>query len=146
MARECPTSPGKSKRKGKDCGGYVGFKGKGWRREKATKDSEAEATAVGDIKGKGKGYHGTWWICGVVGHKSSECLHHRPANAVEDDVGGAVSHVEVDVGGVWMRSGPSKPRRSSRHHLAWVGAAARGGGSRLQTALRSWHGRRMIGS
>ena len=38
----------------------------------------------------------------MVGHKSSECLHHRPANAVEDDVGGAVSHVEVDVEGVWM--------------------------------------------
>ena len=69
-----------------------------WRREEATTDSEAEARAVGDIKGKMKGYQGTWWTCGVVGHKSNECLHLRPANAVEDDVGGAVSHVEVDVG------------------------------------------------
>ena len=55
----------------------------------------------GDIKGKGKGYQGTCWTCGVVGHKSSEYWHHRPANAMEDD-GGAVSQVEVDVGGVWM--------------------------------------------
>ena len=29
MERECPTSPGKSRGKGKDCGGYVGFKGNG---------------------------------------------------------------------------------------------------------------------
>ena len=103
MARECPTSPGKSKGKGKDYGGYVGFKGKGKGMAKGGGDKGFGGGGKGgDIKGKGKGYQGTCWTCGVVGHKSSECLQHRPANSVEDDVGGAVSHVEVDVGGVWM--------------------------------------------
>ena len=56
----------------------------------------------GDIKGKGKGYLGTCWTCGAVGHESSECLHHRATNAVEDDVGGAVSTSKSTSGGVWM--------------------------------------------
>ena len=78
------------------------FKGKGMGMAKGGADKGFRSAKGGDIKGREKGYHGTRWICGVVGHNSSECLHHRPANAVEDDVEGAVSHVEVDVGRVWM--------------------------------------------
>ena len=70
----------------------------------------------GADKGFGGGKGGDIKGCVVVGHKSSECLHQRSANAVEDDVGRAVSHVEVGVGRVWMIG--------AVEDLAWVGAAA----------------------
>ena len=98
-----PDESGKVQREREGLRGSVGFKGKGKGMAKGGGDKGFGGGGKGgDIKGKGKGYQGTCWTCGVVGYRSSECLHHRPANAVEDDVGGAVSHVEVDVGGVWM--------------------------------------------
>ena len=75
----------------------------------------------GADKGFGGGKGGDIKGCVVVGHKSSECLHQRSAKAVEDDVGGAVSHVEVGVGGVWMIGAVEAKEIVD---LAWVGAAA----------------------
>ena len=96
IARDCPSSPGKAKGKGKD-----GFKGKGSGNDHGRKGPIFGAKGAGP-KGKGKGYQGTCWTCGLVGHKSSECRHrHEQANHVteiSDDIG----HVEADVGGVWM--------------------------------------------
>ena len=92
------TRPGKSKGKGRDFGGYGGFKGKGKGVAKGGGDKGFGGLRKGgDMKGHGKGCQGTCWTCGAVGHKSSECSYHRPANAVEDDVGGAGSR-EVDIG------------------------------------------------
>ena len=92
MSRECATNPAKSKGKLKDNGGYGGFKGKGKGIAIGGGDKGFGGGGKGgDIKGKGKGYLWTCWTCGAVGHASSECLHHRATNAVEDDVGGAVS-------------------------------------------------------
>ena len=92
MSRECATNPAKSKGKEKDNGGYGGFKVKGKGMANGGGDKGFGGGGKGrDIKGKEKEYLGTCWTCGAVGHESSECLHHRATNAVEDDVGGAVS-------------------------------------------------------
>ena len=45
----------------------------------------------------GKGYQGTCWRCGKVGHKASECARH--VNVVEDSA--EERFKDVDVGGVW---------------------------------------------
>jgi hypothetical protein len=51
-------------------------------------------------KGGGKGYQGTCWTCGMVGHKSAECRARR-TNLVESEEeeteGGA-----KEIGGVWL--------------------------------------------
>ena len=67
MARECPTSQGKSKGKGKDYGGYVGSKGKGKGMAKGGGGGKGC-----DIKGKGKGYQGTCWTLGTS--RASVCI------------------------------------------------------------------------
>ena len=54
----------------------------------------------GDIKGKGKGYQGTCWTCGVVGYKS-RVFASQARERSGRRVGSAVSHVEADVGEVW---------------------------------------------
>jgi hypothetical protein len=51
-------------------------------------------------KGGGKGYQGTCWTCGIVGHKSAECRA-RPANLVEAEEEEA-EVVTRAIGGVWL--------------------------------------------
>ena len=63
-------------------------------------------------KGGGKGYEGTSWRCGQVGHKAAECTKH--VHVVSEASPREVE--EVGVGGVWMVGGvdgdwktPKKP-------------------------------------
>ena len=68
---------------GKSFGNYGEWKGDG------KGDGKGE-------KGKGKGYQGTCWKCGKVGHKALECRS-QGINNVEEEQGD-----EVELGGVWM--------------------------------------------
>ena len=51
-------------------------------------------------KGGGKGYQGTCWTCGMVGHKSAECRTRR-TNLVEAEEGEAETNTR-EIGGVWI--------------------------------------------
>ena len=88
-SRECPSDRGakggkaKGKVKGLDKGVGKGGKGGG----------------DGGTKGKGKGYQGTCYTCGKVGHKAWECRA-RNVNAVQEESGGETEDV-VDVGTIW---------------------------------------------
>ena len=105
FARECPTPEGKGKGKTKGWKGGAGFnfKGKGvsvkgpsaWNGKAGAYDNWFEK----DKKGKsgGKGYQGTCWLCGKVGHKAAECMG-------KGSRGGGVEAIEeevAEVGGVW---------------------------------------------
>jgi hypothetical protein len=103
LGRECPSNNGKSKGKGKE-----GMKGKGkgiykggGKGGKGFMDNKGGGKGTGD-KGKGKGYQGTCWSCGVVGHKSSECQNSGMTYNVNDETSEDIGHVDIDVGGVWM--------------------------------------------
>ena len=88
-SRECPSDRGakggkaKGKVKGLDKGVGKGGKGGG----------------DGGTKGKGRGYQGTYYTCGKVGHKAWECPA-RNVNAVQDESEGEMEEV-VDVGTIW---------------------------------------------
>ena len=53
----------------------------------------------GGTTGKGKGYQGTCYTCGKVGHKAWECRA-RNVNAVQEESEGEMEEV-VDVGAIW---------------------------------------------
>lgn len=104
MASKCATPAGKAKGKGQEKGGEKG-KGKGWRNFEGGK---SVGKGGGKAQGKGaggKGYQGTCWNCGKVGHKSAECWYGRAAAAVEDVGGQGGVEEEEDTRGVdsvWM--------------------------------------------
>ena len=100
LARECPT-----KGKGKD--GKSGAKGGQYQYVKSehNKGGYSKGDGKGNYgkggkgpKGAGKGYQGTCWRCGTVGHKAAECT--RQVQIVEEAREEIVE--EVGVGGVWM--------------------------------------------
>ena len=58
-------------------------------------------------KGQGKGYQGTCWKCGKVGHKSIECWNHRAFN-VEEDAEEPAEDMDAQAGNVdsvWLVAG-----------------------------------------
>jgi hypothetical protein len=57
-------------------------------------------------KGGGKGYQGTCWTCGMVGHKSAECRARR-TNLVESEEE-EVEPSTKEIGGVWLMGHVSK--------------------------------------
>ena len=102
LASKCATPAGKAKGKGQDKGKG---KGKGWQGAEGGKSSGkggAKAQGKGAV---GKGYQGTCWNCGKVGHKSAECWHGRSAAAV-DEVGSQGGEEDGEerrsVDSVWM--------------------------------------------
>ena len=112
MASQCSTPKGKGK--GQEKGKCKG-KGKGKGPEKG--------------KGKGatgKGYQGTCWHCGKVGHKAAECWEHRSTAAV-NEVGEEEEEEEDDdekrsVDSVWMIAnvearGGAEERAADGHYL-----------------------------
>ena len=58
-------------------------------------------------KGKGKGYQGTCWKCGKVGHKSNECYSHKAFNVEEDaeEPHDDMEAQESSVDSVWLVAG-----------------------------------------
>ena len=99
MASKCATPASKGKGKGQDKGKG---KGKGWLNMDGGKSGgKGGAKAQGKGIG-GKGYQGTCWNCGKVGHKSAECWQGRSAAAVDevDDEDGEAEKRSVD--SVWM--------------------------------------------
>jgi hypothetical protein len=115
LARDCPTKgKGKGKSGGYDKGGGKGFNGKGGGKG-YYKGGGGKGYDKGDGKGygfekgsgkglggKGKGYQGTCWSCGKIGHKSAECRASVHAVAEEDlTKEAAVEEVSVG-GGLWL--------------------------------------------
>ena len=141
LGRECPTNTnGKAKGKGKD--GMTG-KGKGCckgggKDGKGCKDSKGGGKGTRD-KGKGKGYQGTGWSCGVVGHKSNECQNSAMTYNVNHESAEDVGNVDVDVGGVWM-IGAVHVENSEAQETGLRGSAGRET-SRRAIVLRCWRAR-----
>lgn len=105
FARECPTPAGKGIEGAKSAGN--GFKGGGkaqwtgqWQSNSLGKrkqyQQQGRQTQAEDKKGIGKGYQGTCYKCGKVGHKAAEC---RSVQAVEGEEEGNM------IGGVWFVGG-----------------------------------------
>ena len=89
IAAQCKNQ-GKGGEKGKGKGGR-GYGGEG---------------GPGNGKAKGKGYQGTCWECGKVGHKAAECQQRRMAGAVEGQEGCGDgqdddNEMKILTGGVW---------------------------------------------
>ena len=110
FARECSTPQGGKGAKGK--GKTKGDAPKGWGKGGAKATGKGGFPGKGDIGtakgakggGKGLGYQGVCWHCGVVGHKAAECSNWQHVNEVAE-----VPEQEVaSVGGVWMIGQVSK--------------------------------------
>jgi hypothetical protein len=92
LQRECPTK-GKGKGKGFEKGKPV----QGQMAKGLGKAGKGPGYSDGARKGSGKGYQGTCWRCGTVGHKAAECSA-RMANAVHEELDDSV---QIEVGGIW---------------------------------------------
>ena len=108
FARECPTPDGKGI-KGKGKSRADTHKGPGKGHGRATGKGEYTTSKGGGKKGSGKGwgYQGTCWNCGVVGHKAAECQAGKGIHGVAEEVRDVAS-----VGGVWMIGAVEKYHRS----------------------------------
>ena len=99
MASKCATPASKGKGKGQDKGKG---KGKGWQGADGGK-SGGKGGAKAQGKGAvGKGYQGTCWNCGKVGHKSAECWQGRSAAAVDEVEDEEEGEQRRSVDSVWM--------------------------------------------
>ena len=113
VARDCATSPGKPKGKGKDTygGNYKG----------ADQQGKSKGNSNGsDSKGKGKGYQGACRECGIVGHNAHECTnpgqypcYQRQANNIEECIGSMWMHGNV-VAEEWVEVPPGLGKRCTR--------------------------------
>ena len=115
-ARLCPTKgqgKGKGTGKGGEGGGKGGPKG-GWKGGGAYhqvsqtynpkgfgKGGTPFRNQAAGNKGGGKGYQGSCWTCGVVGHKSAECRTNR-TNLVETEEEETEQPNTREIGGVWL--------------------------------------------
>jgi hypothetical protein len=114
MSRECP-----SKGKGKGGGFKGGNNGKGWQQQQPQQGQwggqfKGAGKSWGKDAGKGKGYMGTCFSCGKVGHKAAECWSKGKGKGGKGKgtyyVEGGEEQAEyeeegneeVDVGGVWL--------------------------------------------
>jgi len=100
VSPSCP-SPSKGKSKGK------GGKGKGqWGKGQfGSKGGGKGVPSKGykggkGSKGKGKGYQGTCWGCGQVGHKQTECTNHVPVQGAEGQGDGGDQWTEQLAGNI----------------------------------------------
>ena len=102
MARECPTKgKGKGGGKGAEKGKGKGWSGKGTEKGKGKGLGDGKAGGKGGgWKGKGKGYQGTCWWCGKIGHKANECT--TWVQGMEEEREEVPSE---DCGGVWLVAG-----------------------------------------
>jgi hypothetical protein len=116
IARDCPHKKGKGKGKDHHYGKGYGYKGydKGHGKGYSSKGHEKGYSydkgygkgysSKGYDKGggkSGKGYQGTCWKCGVVGHKALECT--KQVQIVEEEGNKDATVEEVSVGGgVWV--------------------------------------------
>ena len=103
MSRVCPSKArGKGQAeaaKGNSDKGKGGAKG--WKGGKdAGKDGGKGGKGGDKGAGKGKGYQGTCYRCGKVGHKASEC--YVRIQSVEEEGYGEDVGEETEVGGVWL--------------------------------------------
>ena len=116
MASRCATPAGKAKGKGFDKGKG---KGKGWQGEHGGKSGGKGGGKAGGKGAVGKGYQGTCWACGKVGHKSAECWQVRSAAAVEEVAGEEEGEQTRSVDSVWMIASVEeteweKPRKTGK--------------------------------
>ena len=140
FVRECgtPESKGKShggpKGAGKGAGkthskGYAPAPGKGYQGK-----SDFVASKGAGKKGVGKGYQGTCWTCGKVGHKAAEC-NATQVNGVADDPD---PQQVASVGGVWMISQVSDVSSSAVASSSCRSCSAIAGSPPLRPAGRCW--------
>jgi hypothetical protein len=106
-ARECPTPKGKGKGGGKN-GGYKGSKGYGkecggFYSKGAGKDGYKGYKGFGKNgdKGKGKGFSGSCFVCGEVGHRAVNCPKKQGGTNMEIGAVGQDAAESTVVGGVW---------------------------------------------
>ena len=126
MAKECSTPAGMvegGKGKGKDhfgkgkgpmSAGYI--KGGDWKGGKGS--WKGNSSDGGKNGGGGKGYQGTCWVCGKVGHKANEgkCGGGKGSAAIQElhEEGGSFTGA-VSTGGVWTISALTCPSHDLSH-------------------------------
>ena len=153
IARECPL-----KGKGKGGGGKGAEKGKGKGGGKGAEKGKGKGPGKGGpgkggaLKGKGKGYQGTCWWCGKVGHKQNECtawvqdVEDNPDETPIEDCGGlwsVVAGVDEERG-----DGPGREDEGLSQSRRSFGSSQRGFGvpQRREGPLRFWSSKRAVES
>ena len=107
--RVCPSEAAKGGGKGdwQKGGGGKGDSFKGGGKGQWSKGGGKGPQMQPNPKGNGKGYQGTCWKCGKVGHKSNECWNHKAFN-VEEDAEEPQEDMEAQEGNVdsvWLVAG-----------------------------------------
>ena len=111
--RVCPSeAKGGGKGDGQKGGGTVGYVPKGGGKGQWDKGGGKGPQPFATPKGKGKGYQGTCFKCGKVGHKAVECWSHKAFNVGEDaeEPREEVEAQEGCVDSVWLVAGVETKR------------------------------------